>query len=332
MEFVKPMMAHRWGEEWEHLLDSDEYIAEEKLDGHRVHVFKADGQVHVLSRLGKPIDPGWWYELPLDNGDYLDCELVIVNMEACDCKGLERQNGSSLVSHFRVSHPDALELVCFDLLYRKGTSCMHVSWRKRRDMLEALVCDLNHEKVHCVLTFEIRGKGAKQKFLETMLGEGAEGIVLKRADSPYAPGSRCLSWIKVKPTDTYDVVLTSIVGSVDRWTVRPGDVLYPEGKESSTFKAGWVRLGYGFYSEDNQLYEVGHCLTGPPEEMEALIGQVAEFKAWGQYSSGALKHPQFVRLRDDKAPEECVFDFGRGGDRVRSQSNIKGQGSRCPVE
>lgn len=316
IEFVKPMMAHRWEEKLDHLLDSNEYIAEEKLDGHRVHVFKNDGQVHVLSRLGNPIEPGWWYDLPLDEGDYIDCELVIVEPDVCNCEGLEKQNGSSLVSHFRGSHPDAMALVVFDVLYSTGRSLMDSPYLDRRATAVAICFEL--EPVEQRVRVARATRHHKRGFLKGALEKGADGIVLKQEYSTYVPGSRSLSWVKVKQTDTYDVVFTGIVGPVDRWTVRPGNtgtdgVVYPDGKESSTFKAGWVRLGYGFYDGDGQLREVGHCLTGLPKDMKKLIGQVGEVRAWGQYGSGALRHPQFVRLRDDKAPEECVFDFREGG-------------------
>jgi ATP-dependent DNA ligase len=52
--------------------------------------------------------------------------------------------------------------------------------------------------------------------------------------------------------------------------------------------------------------------TGPKEDMEKFVGRVAEIKAYGQYPTGALRHPVLERWREDKLPEDCVFDFGGG--------------------
>ena len=36
-------------------------------------------------------------------------------------------------------------------------------------------------------------------------------------------------------------------------------------------------------------------------------GRVIEAKGWQVFKSGALRHPNFVRWRDDKSPEECLL-------------------------
>jgi hypothetical protein len=41
-------------------------------------------------------------------------------------------------------------------------------------------------------------------------------------------------------------------------------------------------------------------------EAERLVGKVAVVEAWFQFPSGALRHPQFKRFRDDKLPQECL--------------------------
>lgn len=55
--------------------------------------------------------------------------------------------------------------------------------------------------------------------------------------------------------------------------------------------------------------------TGPREELEQYIGQCCEVKSFGpQYETGALRHPGFVRWRnDEKRAIDCVFDFKDGG-------------------
>src|SRR4029450_2899107 len=99
-----------------------------------------------------------------------------------------------------------------------------------------------------------RGRGPP--FQEQARGLGLEGVVAKRAASPYRPGRRSPDWRKVKTQRTQDCV---IVG----WT--PG-----QGKRAGTLGAlllalyddGWLRyvgsVGTGF--TDAMLR---HLLAGP---------------------------------------------------------------------
>jgi ATP-dependent DNA ligase len=151
-----------------------------------------------------------------------------------------------------------------------------------------------------------------QKLLEGIKSEDGEGIMLKAIEGRYSPGKRSWAWQKVKVFATYDVVVTGCDAEPTKWTVRPGHVgrdgvFYPEGKPSSTMLAGYVGLTYGWYM-DGRLKQAGKLgYTGPKEELERLVGRVAEVKGYGVYKTGAIRHPGVLRFRDDKRPEECVF-------------------------
>jgi hypothetical protein len=99
--------------------------------------------------------------------------------------------------------------------------------------------------------------------------------------------------------------------------VRPGfkgadGKVYEEGVRSSTWNAGHVGLSYGYWDEEaGEVRRVGSLgMTGPREEMEKHVGRVAEVKHYGvSPDNGALRHPVMLRWRDDKSPEQCVFNF-----------------------
>ena len=40
---------------------------------------------------------------------------------------------------------------------------------------------------------------------------------------------------------------------------------------------------------------------------ERFVGRVFEAKGNALFKSGALRHPSFVRFRNDKFPAECIF-------------------------
>jgi DNA ligase-1 len=41
---------------------------------------------------------------------------------------------------------------------------------------------------------------------------------------------------------------------------------------------------------------------------EDYIGRVIEVRGWQVFDSGSLRHPQFVRFRDDKKASDCKWE------------------------
>jgi hypothetical protein len=44
------------------------------------------------------------------------------------------------------------------------------------------------------------------------------------------------------------------------------------------------------------------------QHWDSYYGQVAELACFQVFRSGALRHPSLVRIRDDKAPQECTWE------------------------
>jgi bifunctional non-homologous end joining protein LigD len=155
---------------------------------------------------------------------------------------------------------------------------------------------------------------------EQVCSMGLEGVVGKKADSPYRAG-RSTDWIKVRGIDTDDFV---VVG----WTEPAGSRaafgalhLAKYGPDGKLVYMGSVGTGF----DDALLAKIGKRLEAleqkkPPFEGEVPKGRgrtrahrwvspelVAEVSYREVTDQGLLRHPVFVRLRDDKAPRECVL-------------------------
>lgn len=112
-----------------------------------------------------------------------------------------------------------------------------------------------------------------------------EGYVLKYANQ--------LQWAKLKPRPTLDLIITDI---------QPG-----EGKYAGLIGSLTVSTAEGF--------EVAH-VSGMTDELrvalsnnvEALRGQVIEVAYQEIGTQGRLRHPSFVRFREDKSPEACTIE------------------------
>ena len=153
-----------------------------------------------------------------------------------------------------------------------------------------------------------------------IVGLGLEGVVAKRAGSIYV-GGRSRSWLKVCAIHTADF---AIHGFTEPEAGRTGfGALHLAFWENGAFiYAG--RVGTGFSS--SLLAELGERLRSlPPAELPAGAevagsGQhhwvapelVAEVRYKEITEAGVLRHPSFLRLREDKPPEDCLpADAGR---------------------
>lgn len=296
---LKPMLAHQAKDEQAILRDPD-YTAEVKYDGHRAQLIVGFHGVQLLSRFGKDKMAATPFLRGLEKvapSMVLDGELIVPGGTSSDVVDLSKQ--------------EHLVYVAFDLLswgdHESGGRFYERPFEYRRACLEHLVRLIGWPRLELS---EVSDDGVA--LFERVKSDGGEGVMMKQKDAPYVPGKRTWHWQKVKCWQTYDVVVTGCDAEPTLWTVRPGQygtdgVLYPDGKPSSTKLAGYVGLTYGWYV-DGQLRTVGKLgYTGPRDQLEPLVGRVAEVKGWGLYRSGAIRHPGVMRFRDDKLAMECVF-------------------------
>jgi len=116
-----------------------------------------------------------------------------------------------------------------------------------------------------------------------------EGIVIKSAHSPYSESD----WLKVKKRLTADYVVM--------------------GLGPSKTHSGPASLVCGAIVGDKMRPLVKVPLRGDEakreagEHFERFMGRVVEIAHYGAYKNGSLRHPIFVRFRDDKRPSECVL-------------------------
>ncbi len=151
---------------------------------------------------------------------------------------------------------------------------------------------------------------------------GLEGIVAKEAKSIYR-GGRSPKWIKVRAELSGDFV---IVGFTQPKSSRPGFGALHLGQFNGNELIYAGRVGTGF--DDQLLKELRAQLDRIVRRTPAVTGQlpqspksmrsqehvwvepelVAEVKYIEYTHVGHLRHPAFLRLREDKKPIECVRD------------------------
>jgi bifunctional non-homologous end joining protein LigD len=152
--------------------------------------------------------------------------------------------------------------------------------------------------------------------------QNLEGIVAKRASSPYEPGLRSRAWLKIKTVLDVDVV---VVGWTDGSGNREGllgslvTALYDKGELRYV---GNVGTGFNRASMADLMKKLETLKATPNPFSRAAISSRPELRrahwvepklvAKVEYRqlthAGRLREPSFLALRDDKAPADCTFD------------------------
>ena len=205
-EFIPPMLAVK-GEPF----DSDDFLFEVKWDGVRALAFRDERGYRVMNRRKVNITNRFpefegFDQLPV--GTVLDGELVVFdNGKPVFARLQERDHLSDArkIRHGARSLPATF--VAFDQLYALGDSVMDLPLSERRLLLEHTVSELGQP--WCVLSDGIVGQGAAL-FAEVRRRD-LEGIMAKRLTSPYLPGKRPDTWLKIKKRSA---VLCAIIGFV----------------------------------------------------------------------------------------------------------------------
>jgi bifunctional non-homologous end joining protein LigD len=180
---------------------ADGWVFENKLDGFRALMRKTDTSVELLSRSGRSFGeqfPDVMNALARLPDCVIDAELVVLDSagnpiwERLRRRAAMRQKRS--VSLAAMQEP---ALLCaFDLLSLEGRDLRRLSLVKRKAALHALLPD--DSRLLYVNDLATHGEA----LYATAVQLGQEGIIAKRAESPYKAG-RQPTWRKIKNPSFY---------------------------------------------------------------------------------------------------------------------------------
>ncbi len=151
------------------------------------------------------------------------------------------------------------------------------------------------------------------KLFDQAQARGNEGLMIKDPESPYTPGRRGKSWLKLKrELATLDVVVTAVefghgrrIGVLSDYTfaVRDGERLLNIGKAYSGLTDVEIAEMTKWFLE-HTIEDQGFRRTVEPKiVLEVAFNNIMKSD---RHSSGyALRFPRIVRLRPDKLPEDA---------------------------
>jgi DNA ligase-1 len=318
---------------------------EDKYDGIRAQAHISGGEVRIFSRTRDEIAESF-PELPavlavLSRDAILDGEIVAWNPDgkgrALPFSALQRRLGRKRVSDQLMREVPVAYLV-FDTLYADGELLLDRPLRERAVLLNnlfltkgvgppALTAPTRPSQalfsfaaielpVATVLRAPVAAAHSPQD-LETLFiaarDRGNEGLMIKDLDSPYTPGRRGKSWLKMKrELATLDVVVTAVeyghgkrIGVLSDYTfaVWAGDRLVNIGKAYSGLTDVEIAEMTQWFLE-HKVSEQGLRLEVEPKTvLEVAFNNL--MRSTRHESGYALRFPRIVRLRPDKHPEDA---------------------------
>ncbi|WP_029035892.1 DNA ligase D [Salinimicrobium xinjiangense] len=300
-ELIKPMLATKAPE----IFNKANWIYELKWDGYRALANIQKGKVDLYSRNGISFKSKFKeiYEqlknIPHDV--ILDGEIVALD-----------ENGNPVfqkLQNYQNAPSGELRYYVFDLLYLNGHNIMHLPLTERKSLLPSVIEDI--PQVYYCDHVESMGKA----FFEQAVEMGMEGVIAKKADSKYSPGTRSDKWLKIKAFESQEALICGYTDSDTGGAF--GSLILGMHRNEELVYIG--NCGTGFSDQDrkdllkkfkpliteNRPFKKKLNLKGrtPTWLTPELICEV-QFSEWTR--SGHMRHPSFKGLRTDKLPQEIT--------------------------
>lgn len=306
---LKPMLATPFDAPF----DDAGWLFEVKWDGYRSLCFVDGEHIRFLSR--NHLDFGQKFpDLTAARAEIvaqtavIDGEIVALNPEGkLDFQLL--QNVAGFRPGPRRTEKPVLIFYAFDLLYCNGRDLRNAPLLDRKRLLSQIINGQGR------IRFSDHVKGKGRLLFEQVREQGMEGIIAKDGQSKYEQ-RRSKRWLKIKLTKTMDAVIGGYTGGRGSRSHFGALILgcYEEGTLHHLGNVG------GGFSEDalEQLHERMQALrtdqspfeTAPKTEEKTQWLRpelVCEVRFTEMTVEGKLRHPIFLRMRDDKDPRTCTL-------------------------
>ncbi|HEV8104648.1 MAG TPA: ATP-dependent DNA ligase [Gaiellaceae bacterium] len=296
------------------LPDDDGWQYEPKWDGFRGVLENVGDELALWSRNERPLLRYFPELRPLGElmpaRSALDGEIVIARDGALDFDAMQTRLHPAESRIRRLSAEIPAEYVVFDVLLWDGEPVWKLPLAERRQRVEALA--------GFRISPATRDLAAARAWLDRFEALGLDGVIGKRLDAAYLPGSRD-AVVKVKEHRTADCFVLGV-----RW----------KGEQNAI-----ATLLLGLYRDDGDVDYVGSCAVGArmreevarrvlPLVDESWEGRVSEPNRWGtgelqesrvrpelvvevrydKVQGNRFRHgTKFIRWRDDKDPADCTW-------------------------
>lgn len=327
-DYIKPMLA----KETDTPFSDEEWIYEIKWDGYRAIAEVNKTNAKLYSRNGNSFNATYPVVVnaleKLNIQAVLDGEVVIV-----DEKG---KSNFQLLQYYQSDNNHVMQYRVFDLLSLNGVPTTDLPLVDRKKLLKELL-----PKNNKVIKYSDHVTGKGEEFFKIAQDKDLEGIMAKKADSLYKPGVRTTEWLKIKHHKSQEAIIagfTEPTGSRQHFGALILGV-YNQGKLKYV-----GHTGSGFNTKDlkdmSKLLKPLIVTKSPfPEKVKTntpvtwvkpqLVCEI-KFTEWTR--DGILRHPIFLRLRDDKTAKQVTLEAAKPVKKASTKkSAAKKQSKEKPI-
>jgi bifunctional non-homologous end joining protein LigD len=300
---------------------------EVKWDGYRALLFAKPTHSQLFSRNKKLLNESfpelvnlskWLIQSPA----VIDGEIVALTPDGKpDFQALQNRSGFGQAKsrNRRSSHSDAtIFYMAFDLLYWDGKDLTDAPLWQRRSLLKEII------KPDGPLRFSEHIVGSGMALYEQIQSLGLEGMMAKRAESPYVH-HRSEDWIKIKSRKTIDAVIAGYTDSTSASRsfaslligAYSGDRLVSLGHVGTGYSAATMGELLSVMQKievENSPFNAEIHTNGQPHWVKPTL--VCELKYAEITADSQLRQPVFVRLRPDKSAIDCMLERSNPEEKV----------------
>jgi len=321
--------------------DEQNWIYEIKWDGYRAIAYLNKGAVNIRSRNNKSFNEKFypvydalknWSESTPSEGinAVVDGEIVVVNDE-----GMPDFGDLQL---WRSEADGQLVFYLFDVLWVEGFNVMSLPLLERHQLLQAII-PAGNNAIKISEQFKTSGKD----FFSLAEQLKLEGIFAKRSDSIYTPGNRSKDWLKIKTEKRQEFVIGGYTKNENTSKIFSALLvgLYENGEFHFV-----TPVGTGFntsiqkdilqklkpyetkicpFVEEPEYNKPSRFRPNPPKAKVVWVKPklVAEISFREVTKDGAIRHPSFKGLREDKKPGNVVREIPKKTSPVTKRSKEK---------
>jgi DNA ligase-1 len=321
---------------------SDAHV-EDKYDGIRAQAHVSNAQVRLFSRTRDEITASF-PELPgtlagIPENAILDGEIVAWSANTAKPRALpfsvlQQRLGRKKVSEKMLREVPVAYLV-FDVLYAGEQLLLNLPLHERVEILGRLLASRKPVAAQSLdsqarLLFAAEDEPAEASLVQAPVfsaktaeelemlftaaqDRGNEGLMIKDRNSPYTPGRRGKSWLKLKKElATLDVVVTAVeyghgkrIGVLSDYTfaVWDGDRLVNIGKAYSGLTDVEIAEMTKWFLKHTVDDQGMRLIVDPQVILEVAFNNM--MRSTRHESGYALRFPRILRIRNDKRPEDA---------------------------